>query len=341
MQESSSPSPRRPAGEPRLDHSIAPTAPEWPLVTGVFLSFNTGAFVVAAIESVLASGYPNLELICIDDASTDGVSVPALLEFRDTRGFGSLTLNARNLGITRNLNNALEQAHGKYLFFIGDDLVTESKIWDDVRELESLGEDFAVVHSLMQDVDSDGVTLLEPPHPGLPPTSLPDDPSFDEVLRNDGYIAAPTAMMRRASLESVGGWDESLMYEDKPMWFALAHRGYRFRFRPVVSVFYRRHSGQATARVREGSIAYQMRVFRKYDTYPQAQRKMRRILMAASAARLDGITDLDECMRLYGDSQHRSRVLYLAAKWGVLTRIAAVRRRVRARGGPKAEGPAS
>lgn len=303
---------------------------KWPLVTGVFLSFNTGAYVIDAIESVLASGYPSLELICVDDASTDGVSAPALVRFQESRDFGSLTLNPSNLGIARNLNAALRQAHGKYIFFIGDDLVTPSKIWDDVRELESLGEEYAVVHSLMHDVHSDGVTLLAPPDPHLLRASFPDDPTFNEVLKHDGYVAAPTAMLRRATVEAVGGWDESLMYEDKAMWFALAHRGYRFRFRPTVSVYYRRHSGQATARVRAGSIAYQMKLFSKYDAYPEAQRKMRGILMSAAAARLDGISDLDECMAIYAGTARRSRGLYVAAKWGLLTRAAAVRRRVRA-----------
>lgn len=309
-----------------------PRVSTFPVVTGIFLSFNTGDFVVRAIQSALEGGYPSLEIICIDDGSSDGTSVGVLQDFHEKTRFGRLILNPDNRGIPSNLNRALELSTGRYVFFVGDDELLPDKIWQDVATLEGLDEDIALVHSIAQDMSHDGSALFPSFHPSLPfPSTIPDRPSFEDMLRAGGFVSAPTAVLRRSALEAMGGWNEDLLYEDKPMWLALASAGYGFRFRPAVSVHYRRHSQQATAFARPGSIAYQMRVYAQYDEYPEARRQMRRAMLAACAARLDGNPDLAECVEVYRHSHNHSRILLLAARYQVLTAAAWLRRKVKRR----------
>jgi glycosyltransferase involved in cell wall biosynthesis len=207
-----------------------------PIVTAVILCFNTGNQVVETIKSILQNGYSTLEIICIDDKSTDGTSAEILRSFFQNNNVGRLILNPKNLGIPKNLNSALGMANGKYLFCIGDDLILPGKIQADVENFELLGEELAVTHSISQSISYDGKTFFpnfsnstDKPRAYNPPSS------FVEVIARGGDVAAPTAMLRASCIRSVEGWDESIPWEDKAMWLKLAHAGYQFSFRPVVT----------------------------------------------------------------------------------------------------------
>ena len=187
-----------------------------PLITAAMISWNMGPMIIEAMESVARNNYPNIEFICIDDASTDGVSQSVLSEFHTRTNFGTLILNETNQGVARNLNTVLGLARGKYLFMLGDDLYRPEKLWADVEAFESLPDDVAVVHSIIQQVKSDGMGKYPSFSPTRPwPQEIRNDLSFEEILTLGGdFLAAPTALHRVDHVKSVGGWDENLRNED-------------------------------------------------------------------------------------------------------------------------------
>src|SRR5262245_58313008 len=67
---------------------------------------------------------------------------------------------------------------------------------------------------------------------------------FDRLL-NESLLPAPTAFMRRAALEEVGPYDETLVFDDYDMWLRLADR-FDFAYRPATVVNYRVHAAGLT-----------------------------------------------------------------------------------------------
>ena len=101
-----------------------------PKVTICALSYNTGDFTELAIRSALDSKYPNLEIICIDDGSTDS-SAKKLSALSKELGFDFYE-NLENKGIPFSCNRGLDLAKGQYFILIGDDLMLPNRIQGDV-----------------------------------------------------------------------------------------------------------------------------------------------------------------------------------------------------------------
>lgn len=300
-----------------------------PLVTAVVLCYNTGEWVIRTIDSIINNGYPNLQIICIDDASTDEKSQKILTSYLDETTFGTLILNSSNLGIPKSANIGLQKAKGKYFFLIGDDLILPGKIEKDVETLESSNPNVALVHSIMQFSNSD----FSIQYPYFSPTFSypqlgPDLSTLDKAIELGGGVAAPTAFFKTTILNQNGGWNETLKFEDKPMWLSLISQGFKFEFRPEVSVLYRKNSQQISNYFQNGDLIYQMEVFSPYVKYPTATSMMRKILIYAASAKIDGNSDLSECVRIYRDKISKYSVFAFLAQMGVLTLAARVIRRI-------------
>jgi glycosyltransferase involved in cell wall biosynthesis len=105
-----------------------------PLVSICIPAYNNRDFVAAALESVLTQTYVNLEIILIDDHSTDD-TITIASRFPDSRII--LTQNAENIGIGHNWNKALSFATGKYIKVMGaDDLLYPDCVETQVNWLE-------------------------------------------------------------------------------------------------------------------------------------------------------------------------------------------------------------
>ena len=91
-----------------------------PVVSVVMTAYNREKYISEAIESVLASGYTNFELIIVDDCSTDNtLKIAKEYEAKDSRI--KLYVNERNLGDYPNRNRAAGYASGKYLKYVDSD----------------------------------------------------------------------------------------------------------------------------------------------------------------------------------------------------------------------------
>src|SRR6188474_3378131 len=95
-----------------------------PLVTVFSLVYNTGKYVIEAIESVKANNYPNIQHIIIDDCSYDGVSTELVSDWIKENNYNCTFIkHEKNQGICRTLNEILRLAKGKYIFGVSDDLI--------------------------------------------------------------------------------------------------------------------------------------------------------------------------------------------------------------------------
>ncbi len=206
----------------------APEAAHRPLVSVIIPVHNGARFLGAAVESILAQDYPALEIIVVDDGSTDEIEaavralpVDVRLLKRRTKGGPSV---ARNIGI--------KDVSGDLIGFLDvDDLWPRGVLHQLVDALAGDATAFVARGraQLFRDVpESGGKTYL-----GSPSDSFPD------------YIGA--ALYRRAAFERAGLFDVTLEFGEDAEWFIRARQaGLAIAEIVAVTLLVRRHDGNMT-----------------------------------------------------------------------------------------------
>jgi glycosyltransferase involved in cell wall biosynthesis len=199
-------------------------------VSVVIPAYNQSRFVVEAIESVRGQDYPSLELIVVDDGSTD--DTPALL-----RRYSDLkAIRQENRGLAAARNKGLEAGAGDLVLFLdADDRLRPDAVAALSDELERQpGAAFAA--GLCQQIDIHGrlLPVVQRPKDG-------DDP-YLELLR-EAHIWMPGAVLyRRKAVEQAGGFDTKIdAAADYDLYLKLARR-HPVRLLDRVVGEYRQHS---------------------------------------------------------------------------------------------------
>ncbi len=105
------------------------------LVSIIMPSYNTGAFIIKTIQSVLNQSYENWELIIVDDCSTDNTDEVVLPYLNDQRI--RYIKNEKNCGAAVSRNRALREAKGKWIAFLdSDDLWVPEKLEKQIHFME-------------------------------------------------------------------------------------------------------------------------------------------------------------------------------------------------------------
>jgi glycosyltransferase involved in cell wall biosynthesis len=207
-----------------------------PAVSQVVFTYNHELFVEQCLDSVAAQTFDDFELIVIDDCSTDRTVERIESWLSASRLEARLVVNARNLGICATRNIALGLCRGELLSTVsGDDYYEPDKIDRQYRFWQELDGSTAAVFANVRMVDERGREIGLAYPSGCPPA---DGRVFDRLIERGNFMTSPTMMTRRTLFEEVGGYDESLFYEDYDMWLRLANR-YEFRFLPGVVANYR------------------------------------------------------------------------------------------------------
>lgn len=107
-----------------------------PLVSVLIPTYNSSKFVEETIKSITDQTYKNIEIVVVDDASTDNtVEILQKLSKEDSRI--KLFVNKENLGITENMNNGINKCNGKYIAILdGDDWAYPYRIEEQVKLME-------------------------------------------------------------------------------------------------------------------------------------------------------------------------------------------------------------
>jgi glycosyltransferase involved in cell wall biosynthesis len=221
-------------------------------VSVVMPAYNHARYLPRAIESVLGQTYPDLELIVVDDASTDDTA--AVLT-----GYGDrvrVVRLATNLGISGARNAGLREARGRYLAFLdADDLWVPEKLELQVGVLES-EPDVDVVHGLITIVDDDLNVLEDETEAVLRfyRNAQARGYSYETFVR---WAACniDTVVVRRECIDSVGGFDDEMRNCEDRDWFFRLVRRHRFHLIELPLALYRQHTASTGA----GALAVGMK----------------------------------------------------------------------------------
>ena len=228
-----------------------------PLVTIVALCHNHAPFLRESLDSILAQTYPHLEVWLVDDASADG-SPDILREYAAAHPAWHLLLLPQNVGNCRAFNAAFRQSRGEYVIDLAtDDVLLPERVARQVAAFAAAGPTVGMVYSNCEHIGEAGQPLGLHHRPDGAGGLRPHPASgwvFAEVLRRY-FISTPTMLMRRACLEALGGYDETLTYEDFDFWVR-ASRDWQFLYLNEVTTRKRRHPRQMSARA-----------YRRHDPY--------------------------------------------------------------------------
>ncbi|MGL2967011.1 glycosyltransferase family 2 protein [Flavobacterium sp. XGLA_31] len=207
---------------------------KFPLISVVCLCYNHAEFIVESLDSVLSQHYSSIEIIIIDDCSTDN-SVSVIETWLLDKPEITFIKNSQNLGNTKAFNLGLKIAKGDYLIdFATDDILLPNCITKQVEKfLSSTNKNLGIVYANASLIDEKG-NFIEPffkvDRNGK---VLHKRESSDEYLRiiTGGHeaLCSVTAMVKKEVYEKLNGYDENLAYEDLDFWIR-ASRIYQIDF---------------------------------------------------------------------------------------------------------------
>jgi glycosyltransferase involved in cell wall biosynthesis len=184
-----------------------------PLVSIIALCYNQEKFIEECLQSIVNQTYTNIELIIVDDFSTDK-SREKILSFSSKHPTAKIILNEKNIGNCRSFNQAFHISKGKYVIdFSSDDVMLPEKIEEQVKLFES-SEKIGVVFSDADFIDEDS-KYLGNNKKGL---IFPEGNVYKNILKGKIFNMPASMTMRRSILEELGGYDETLSYEDFDFW---------------------------------------------------------------------------------------------------------------------------
>ncbi len=217
-----------------------PSSTPLPVLSVITPAYNAEAYVASCIESVLGQTFADLELVIVDDGSTDGTAdLIASFAQRDSRVRG---FRGPNRGISYARNVALRHSRGRYLALLdADDEWAPSFAATMVRILDRQPSVGVVVGNAVN---------LGGPFNGKPVRPWPADPReirFVDMIEHEDAVFI-MSVFRREVYESIGGFNERLhRSEDYEFWLRAAAAGVAFLTHPVPLGRYRRLPGSMSS----------------------------------------------------------------------------------------------
>lgn len=214
------------------------------LISVIIPAFNQGHFLAEAVNSALTQTYEEVEVIIVDDGSTDNTAQIAQ-SFSDKRVHYVFKENG---GLSSARNEGIRHANGDFLSFLdSDDCFLPEKLELLLTEMENDPE-LGLVAGQAIPVDEQGNPVGK-----LFDSPLPEDPK-QLLLGNPLHVGS--ILLRRIWQERVGFFDETLRsYEDWDLWLRLALAGCKMKYVPIAVSLYRFHTAQMTRDGRQMTTA--------------------------------------------------------------------------------------
>jgi len=243
-----------------------------PLISVVIPTYNSARYLPATLQSVLAQTVRDLEIIVVDDGSTDGTEA-VVQELKSEKIV--YIKQANSGGPSRPRNMGIRAARGKYIsIFDSDDLMLPHKLSESVAFLEdhpNLGFVFTNFVVCNDEGEDFAGTFLDT-YAGfwnLPKTvvgttrCIVTGCAAYENLFSENYIGTSGVVVPKAVFMTVGEFDETLAGpEDRDMWFRIA-KCYDIGFLDVIGHRYRRRHSGITGRGPKVLAPQRIRVFKK------------------------------------------------------------------------------
>jgi glycosyltransferase involved in cell wall biosynthesis len=242
------------------------TKKEVPLVSILIPIYNAEKHVAQTLENCLAQTYENIEIIAVDDGSTDGsLEIARIYEKR----YDNIRVYTQpNSGAPRARNLAFEKSRGEYIQYLdADDLMSENKIASQMELAKKYNYDSKVVFSSKFSYFTESIDDAEY-------FKQPIDHSYDSAIEwlidawsGGGFGVVMGWLTHRSLIEKAGPWNESLRKNQDGEFFSrVMVQAHKVIMSDDTMVYYRRTGGSSvSAQVTEASAASTLASLKLYE----------------------------------------------------------------------------
>lgn len=215
-----------------------------PRVSALVPAYNRAKYIREAIESALAQTFDDLEVVVVDDGSTDNTA-EVVRGIDDPR---VRYLHQPNGGVSAALNTACRAAHGEFVAMLGSDDAWLAHQVETLLDVITQQPDASLAYGRAQAMDAAGRPL-----PQMLGVSLKYPGRELASLLYGDCVCGLACLIRKDALERAGGFDERLIAnEDWDLWIRMAEFSH-FAFRDEILARYRMHPQSLTG---AGSAQY-------------------------------------------------------------------------------------
>jgi GT2 family glycosyltransferase len=179
-----------------------------PLISTVILNWNGKEYLHPCLQSVKGQTYPNIEIILVDNASTDG----SIEYIKDLLSDLRLIINYRNIGYGGGNNRGIEEAKGRYIFVLNSDTEIEKRcvelLWECIETDQRIGVTTPkiLLYDRRDIIDAAGLTIYPD---GLSIGRGRLEPQEKYNQREEVFFGSGCAsLFRKEMLEEIGLFDE-------------------------------------------------------------------------------------------------------------------------------------
>lgn len=217
------------------------------MISVILPVYNGSQYLCQSIESVLNQTYSDLELICVDDGSTDE-SDTIISAFKEIDQRVRYILHPKNLGLPAALNTGYQAAKGDLITWTSHDNWYEPLALAMMRwQLNRTGADLVYAGCNVLKGSGRSSSIIAPPH-----------------MIAEYNVVHACFLHKRSIYEKIGGYDENLFRaEDWDYWLRTYAAGFKFEPLYMTLYNYRDHPDSLTRAQRTKCIAQARKAFRK------------------------------------------------------------------------------
>lgn len=201
-----------------------------PKVSIIITNYNYGQYLKQALESALAQDYSSIEVIVVDDGSTDN-SAQVLQPYLKRIAY----IGQPNSGVVAARNNGAAQSSGDYIIFLDADDYLPSNFVSQAIKTATSNSSTHFVYSDMEIVGSTSYRQVS-------------HQWNSRLLLISNYIGL-TTLIHKAAFDSIGGFKQDLnrtrSYEDWDLWLTLSDHGFKGQYDPQLFFYYRKEGNQS------------------------------------------------------------------------------------------------
>lgn len=225
----------------------------------IVASYNYGAYLIEAVESVLRQTVLPDEILISDDCSDDETQLIAETYVSQYPKLISYNRNPVNMGIVDHFNKAISLTKSEYVFFLGaDNRLLSNYVEESAKVLDS-AENIGIAYTDYAFFGSRAKKVYEGFGPERQGKIIADTfyqihfPEFDnrEALLNtinQGNFIHGSSMFKRTAYDQVGGYQHSATAEDYNLFRSIVTKGWDIKKVKATNLEYRQHSqGQANS----------------------------------------------------------------------------------------------
>lgn len=287
------------------------------LVSVIVPCYNHESYVQECIQSIVDQDYKNIELIIIDDGSSDGsfIKIEEMLSICQKR-FTRFEFRSRaNLGLCATLNEAIKWCQGKYFSVLAsDDIILPHKTRVLVEHMHKNPNCVAAFGS---------VTLIDDKGVDKGSRISSSKYKFEDIFLLKAKLPAPASMVDLQSIRNVGGYDEDVKIEDWDMWLRLSMSGEKSL--EVLSCALAKYRMHETNTMKNHELIHEglLSIAQKYRLHPLYERvscvlkciRLRDLSVFRKREAVYILCDLFLNFNSYRDIRFYQGILYLLFKW--------------------------